>query len=176
MRHGGKPGPGIERRREGQADRLEARRLHDELQRLGVIWPHVGEVEIEGMGEHRDTLGIRRLEDRHAARRELASHEVHEGDDTRWRKVLDELRAEDTVERAVGLLLEKGEGIAMDDVEALRAAMRDVVEIEVHAAPPRAVLSQQLEKLPAAATDVHDQPAGGDVLEVRRLPGPDLGL
>ena len=150
------PHEGVDRSEEPELDLVKVQRLEEELHGIRVGRLDVGRVLVEGVGEHHEALGIRRLEDEHATRPKLPVAEVDQLDDPQRVEVLDDLRGEDTAERVIGKRAEVGKGVIRADVQSLFPAKKDHVEVEIYAAGPDAILSHQLEELSSATTDVDD--------------------
>src|SRR3954462_4885421 len=83
--------------------------------------------------------------------------------------MLDELRREDPAERAVLEAFEIRDSVRVLDVEPLTAGVGDHVRVEIDASRLDAALSEQLEKLAAAAPKVEHRRRVAEVVRVGAL-------
>ena len=123
-------------------------------------------VEIEVRGEDGEALGIRRFNDEDAAGREARVGEADELGDAGRFEMLDDLRAEDAVEREFGGGGEEFEEVGVRDVEVVAAAVGDELFAVFDAAGGDAVLGEQREEFAAAAAEIDDVLAAVEVRQV----------
>ena len=131
----------------------------------------VGEVAAQRQRRER----VDRLGDQQTSGPELHCRELEQPEERRRREMLDDLRREDTAERAVLKGLEVGNGIRLLDVEPLTGGVRDHVRVGVDPPGLDTGLAQQREELAAPAADVEHGTGVAEVLDVRTLTVADGG-
>src|SRR3954452_22354089 len=111
-------------------------------------------VEVEVRGEDRQALRIRRLDRDYAAALEPAGGQSDHLRQLERLNMLNNLRAEDAVERGFGQVLQVGEQVGLFGIESLLAAERDGPVREVDSLRRNAQVPHHLQELTAPASEV----------------------
>ncbi len=136
----------------------------------------VSGVKVVVSGEDGETFGVGGFHDETAIAPQHARCGAEEVGETLWRKMFEDLCAEEAVEGSIGLGFEPEEEIGGLGCEPLGAAERDGFLAEIHAAGGDAGFAEEFEEFAAAAAEVGNRSAIRKEREIEALLGFDVVL